>query len=105
MTLELALSLDQRIEPFLAIPPGSKKEMGYQTWIDEYQNYQMSHLYRVVFLTGPPDFQYQNEKQVAANQDNIFKKFLCKKAHRWLSKFFFHFGTENGEEQLKKSTL
>ena len=21
------------------------------------------------FLTGPPDFQYQNEKQVAANQD------------------------------------
>ena len=26
-------------------------------------------LYRVVFLTGPPDFQYQNEKQVAANQD------------------------------------
>ena len=22
-----------------------------------------------VFLTGPPDFQYQNEKQVAANQD------------------------------------
>ena len=26
-------------------------------------------LYRVVFLTGPHDFQYQNEKQVAANQD------------------------------------
>ena len=26
-------------------------------------------MYRVVFLTGPPDFQYQNEKQVAANQD------------------------------------
>ena len=26
-------------------------------------------LYRVFFLTGPPDFQYQNEKQVAANQD------------------------------------
>ena len=24
--------------------------------------------YRVVFLTGPPDFQYQNEKQFAANQ-------------------------------------
>ena len=24
--------------------------------------------YRVFFLTGPPDFQYQNEKQVAANQ-------------------------------------
>ena len=27
------------------------------------------------FLTGPPDFQYQNEKQVAANQDYFFKKF------------------------------
>ena len=26
-------------------------------------------LYRLVFLTGPPDFQNQNEKQVAANQD------------------------------------
>ena len=26
-------------------------------------------MYRVVFLTGPPDFQYQNEKQVASNQD------------------------------------
>ena len=26
-------------------------------------------IYRVVFLTGPPDLQYQNEKQVAANQD------------------------------------
>ena len=25
--------------------------------------------YRVFFLTGPPDLQYQNEKQVAANQD------------------------------------
>ena len=25
--------------------------------------------YRVVFLTGPLNFQYQNEKQVAANQD------------------------------------
>ena len=30
---------------------------------------------RVVFLTGPPDFQYQNEKQVAANRDYFFKKF------------------------------
>ena len=25
--------------------------------------------YRVVFLTGPPNFQYKNEKQEAANQD------------------------------------
>ena len=32
-------------------------------------------IYRVLFLTVPPDFQYQNEKQVAANQDYFFKKF------------------------------
>ena len=31
--------------------------------------------YRVLFLSVPPDFQYQNEKQVAANQDYFFKKF------------------------------
>ena len=31
--------------------------------------------YRVLFFTVPPDFQYQNEKQVAANQDYFFKKF------------------------------
>ena len=34
MSLELALSLDQRIEAFLAIPPGSKKEMGYRIWVN-----------------------------------------------------------------------
>ena len=28
----------------------------------------MKEKYRVVFLTGAPDFQYQKEKQVAANQ-------------------------------------
>ena len=28
------------------------------------------------FLTVPPEYQYQNEKQVAANQDYFFKKFL-----------------------------
>ena len=30
------------------------------------------------------------------------RNFQCKKAPRWLDKFF-HFGTENGEGQLKKS--
>ena len=25
--------------------------------------------YRVVFLTGPPDFQYQNEKTCSANEE------------------------------------
>ena len=32
------------------------------------------------FLTVPPDFQYQNEKQVAANQEYFFKKFLMQKS-------------------------
>ena len=31
--------------------------------------FMVKYSYRVFFLTGPPDFQYQNEKQVAANQD------------------------------------
>ena len=29
----------------------------------------LNYIYRGVFWTGPPDLQYQNEKQVAANQD------------------------------------
>ena len=33
------------------------------------------NIYRVVFLTVPPYFQYQNEKQVADNKDYFFKKF------------------------------
>ena len=32
-------------------------------------------IYRVLFLTVSPDFQYQNEKQVAVNQDYFFKTF------------------------------
>ena len=55
-----------------------------------------SWMYRVFFLTVPPNFQYQNEKQVAANQTTFSRNFQCKKAPRWMSKFF-HFGTENGE--------
>ena len=31
--------------------------------------------YRVLLLTVPSDFQYQNEKQVTANQNYFFKKF------------------------------
>ena len=31
--------------------------------------------YRVVFLTGPPNFQYQNEKRLAANQRFCSMKF------------------------------
>ena len=28
--------------------------------------------YRVVFLTGPPDFQYQNEKTCSANEEIFY---------------------------------
>ena len=31
-------------------------------------------LYRVILLTVPPDFQYQNEKQDAAKQNYFLKK-------------------------------
>ena len=34
----------------------------------EFRLVEICFIYRVVFLTGPPDFQYQNEKHVAANQ-------------------------------------
>ena len=40
-------------------------------------------------------------KRVVANKSYISKKFQCRKAPGWLRKFF-HFGTENWEEQLKK---
>ena len=29
-------------------------------------------IYRVVFLTGPPDFQYQNEKTCSANEELFY---------------------------------
>ena len=43
-----------------------------------------------------PGFQDQNEIQVAANQSYFFKKFSM-----WKNKIF-HFGTGNGEEQIRK---
>ena len=54
------------------------------------------------FLTVPPDFQYQNKNMLQPTRTAFSRNFQCKKAPRWLSKFF-HFGTENGEEQLKKA--
>ena len=30
------------------------------------------YFYRVVFLTGPPDFQYQNEKTCLANEELFY---------------------------------
>ena len=50
------------------------------------------------FLAGPPYFQYQNEKRVAANQSNLFSRNF--NTPRWLNKMF-HLGAENREEQLK----
>ena len=37
----------------------------------------MHDMYGMLFLTVPPDFQYQNEKQVAANKDYFFKECYC----------------------------
>ena len=41
------------------------------------QQHHIMHLwflatYRVVFLTGPPDFQYQNEKTYSANEELFY---------------------------------
>ena len=33
---------------------------------------QLYVMYRVVFLTGPPDFQYQNEKTCSANEELLY---------------------------------
>ena len=43
----------------------------------------------------PPNFQYQDEKQVAADQGHLFKK--CKRSPRLSSaRVSLHFGIENG---------
>ena len=65
----------------------------------------VSHLYRVVFLTGPPDFQYQNEKKLAQPTRSFFTlKISWKTSPGWLQPVF-HFGIENRADQLKKNTL
>ena len=57
--------------------------------------------YRVVFLTGPPDFQYQNEKNLLSF---FTLKISWKTSPGWLQ-LVFHFCTENRADQLKNSTL
>ena len=57
--------------------------------------------YRVLFLTVPPNFQYQNEKQWTANQRFCSMKFSMYKRPRWLNNVFL-FSTEIWAEQLKK---
>ena len=44
-------------------------------WVNKWNQSKIHGRYRVLFLTGLPYFQYQNEKQVAANQDWFFTKF------------------------------
>ena len=44
------------------------------TWLTWHRLFLKNFTYRVLFLTVPPDFQYQNEKQVTANQDYFFNK-------------------------------
>ena len=53
------------------------------------------------FLTVPSDFQYLYEKQVTTQQNYFFKKFLIENSSSLAEQVFFHFGTENGDEQLK----
>ena len=58
--------------------------------------------YRVFFLTGPPDFNYQR-KSSCSQPGLLFQEiFNVKKLLvGWAS--FFHFGTENRADQLKKT--
>ena len=45
-------------------------------------------LYRVIFLTVPPNFQYQNEKNESQLTGALLSRnFQIEKAPRWLSKF------------------
>ena len=63
-------------------------------------------IHRVLFLTVPPDFQYQNEKKTSCSQPGLlFQEIFNVKGLLvgWAS--FFHFGTENRADQLKKTTL
>ena len=58
--------------------------------------------YRVVFLPGPPNFQYQNEKKLAQpTRSFLTLKISWKTSPGWLQ-LVFHFGTEDRAAQLKK---
>ena len=65
-----------------------------------------SYNYIVLFLTVPPDFQYQNEKQILANQDYFFKKFTMYKSFSLTEQvFFLPFWYWKWGGAVKKSTL
>ena len=61
-------SVDEEVEDVKDEAVGKEGERG-QLLQDTATQVHLTSTYRVVFLTGPPDFQHQNEKQVAANQD------------------------------------
>ena len=61
-------------------------------------------VYRVVVLTVPPNFQYQNEKQWAANQRFCSMKIWMYKRSSLVEQHFL-FSTEIWAEQLIKTTL
>ena len=61
-------------------------------------------IYRVVFLTVPPNFQYQNEKRWAANPRFCSMKFSMYKRSLLVEQRFL-FSTEIWAEQLKKQPL
>ena len=85
-------------------------------WIPGKDNFSRGYLMLIVsiafchtrcFLTVPPDFQFQNEKQVEAHQSYFLRnKIQCKKAPHWLSKFFFfNLKLKTMQNNLKKNTL
>ena len=53
--------LEHQLVLFKGLEIGINEDVTDHLYVDN------GSMYRVVFLTGPPDFQYQNEKQVAAN--------------------------------------
>ena len=75
--LDLCGNLEPTPGNFLLLGPGrpSRGRRGIKKLPNERFHEFFARTYRVVFLTGPLDFQYQNEKRVAANQDYFVEKF------------------------------
>ena len=56
-----------------------------------------------VFVTDPPGIQFKKKETSCRKPELLFQEILnVKKVPRWLSKFS-HYGSENGEYQLKTS--
>ena len=61
----------------------------------------LSYSYRVVFLTVPPKFHAKKKSVVQLTRIFCTSRISWNRMSDWLL-IFFHFGTENLEEQLKK---